>query len=186
LLKSNKEIQQAVEILKSGEVIAYPTEAVWGLGCDPFNRVAVEHILTIKNREQEKGLILVASDIRQVEGLLVNITWSQQLKLKQSWPGPTTWLIEDTNNLIPQWIKGQHSTVAVRVSAHPTVKALCDTYGGLLVSTSANPSRLPPAASQEQAQAYFAASVSFYVKGNLGSSKEPSKIISLEDGVTHR
>ncbi|MEH6444639.1 MAG: L-threonylcarbamoyladenylate synthase [Oceanospirillaceae bacterium] len=186
MLKSNQEIQQAVELLNNGEVIAYPTEAVWGLGCDPFSRAAVEHILTIKNREQDKGLILVASNIKQVEELLVNITSSQLLKLQQSWPGPTTWLIEDPNNFIPQWIKGAHSTVAVRVSAHPTVKALCEAFGGLLVSTSANPSSLLPAVSQHQAQAYFKASVALYVKGSLGSSKEPSKIISLEDNVIHR
>jgi L-threonylcarbamoyladenylate synthase len=167
------------EHLNAGGTIAYPTEGVWGLGCDPHNKAAVMRILQIKGREVEKGLILVASNLQQIHELISPLPQAARTLLKQSCPGPDTWLIPDPNQVIPSWIKGSFSTVAVRVSQHPLVKALCDECG-LLVSTSANPAGSDPAMSQAQVEAYFGAEDIRIVPGDLGGQDGPSRIIDLQ------
>ena len=140
--------------LEEGGVIAYPTEGVWGLGCDPLNEVSVKKICALKGRNVEKGLVLVAANLDQINFLTKTLSRHAQAILEASCPGPDTWLIPDTDKVIPSWIKGNFVTVAVRVSQHPIVKSLCENIG-LLVSTSANPSGSEPANSQQQVEAYF-------------------------------
>ncbi|MAM69984.1 MAG: tRNA threonylcarbamoyladenosine biosynthesis protein RimN [Gammaproteobacteria bacterium] len=165
--------------LLKGGIIAYPTEGVWGLGCDPFNEKAVLRILKLKGREVEKGLILAASSLEQIGHLLSNLSQEHLSLLQQSCPGPDTWLIPDTDQKIPQWIKGSFATVAVRVSAHPVVKKLCDELG-LLVSTSANPAGKEPALSQEEVESYFSGEDLLIIPGELGGQDGPSRIVDLE------
>jgi L-threonylcarbamoyladenylate synthase len=126
-------------------VIAYPTEAVWGYGCDPFNARAVQRLLDLKQRDWRKGLIVVAANEAQLEPLLAPLTLQQRQLLRQRWPGPVTWVVPDQQRWLPHWVKGQHGSVAVRVSAHPVVQTLCLAWGGPLISTSANRSGQPPA-----------------------------------------
>jgi len=137
---------ESVAVLKQGGVIAYPTEAVWGLGCDPFNATAVMRLLAIKQREVTKGLILVAGERAQFDGLLDwNALPADRLAaVEASWPGPNTWIVPATAR-VPRWVTGTHAGVAVRVSAHPIVAALCNAFGGPLISTSANRAGEPPA-----------------------------------------
>src|SRR5690554_6519377 len=94
------QLQQAAQKIRQGAVIAYPTEAVWGLGCDPFNKAAVARLLAIKQRPVDKGLIIVAADIEQFAWLLKDISDSELRQLSDSWPGPHTWLVPH-NNRIP-------------------------------------------------------------------------------------
>ena len=101
---------KAAEVLLRGGVIAYPTEAVWGLGCDPFNETAVEHLLQIKRRPMHKGLILVAANLQQIEPLLRNLNSADRARVTSSWPGPVTWILPDPTNLIPHWVKGNHNS----------------------------------------------------------------------------
>jgi L-threonylcarbamoyladenylate synthase len=170
------QIRRAVDYIQQDGVIAYPTEAVWGLGCDPYSESAVKRLLALKKRPVEKGLILVASKVAQVEHLLANLTVEQRDTVLNSWPGPNTWLIPDTENLIPEWIKGEHSSVAVRVSDHPLVCALCDRFGRLLVSTSANPATREPALTKTKVNAYFGPELDFVLAGELGGRSAPSVI----------
>jgi len=126
-------------ILHSGGIIAYPTEAVWGLGCDPGNEQAVMRLLALKQRPIEKGLILVAADIAQLEGWarLDLLPAECRQAVLDTWPGPQTWVLP-SGECAPRWITGAHSGIAVRVSAHPVVQALCRAFASPLVSTSAN------------------------------------------------
>lgn len=174
-------IRQAARILRAGGIIAYPTEAVWGLGCDPFNPQAVERLLEIKRRPEHKGLILAAGSESQIAGLLAPLSEAQRTRLAATWPGPNTWLLPDPDYRVPHWIKGRHSGVAVRVSAHPLVQALCNAFGGPLVSTSANISSAPPARSATKVRAYFGCDIDFLVDGPLGGLEKPTTIRSLED-----
>lgn len=130
--------------LRQGGVIAHATEGVIGLACNPRNEQAVRRVLTIKQRPPERGLILAAGTL---DALLPWLDWSalsdtQQSAVQQSWPGAETWLIPAAAH-VPAWIKGVHDTVAVRVSAHPTIIALSQGLGGAIVSTSANISGEP-------------------------------------------
>lgn len=182
----NSNLKKASEILKQGGVIAYPTEAVWGLGCDPNNQQAVEKLLSLKNRPVEKGLILVAANRLQIPGLWDDLSNEQLRELDASWPGPVTWLIPDHSRLIPEWIKGSHDTVAVRVSAHPLVKELCLEYGSAIVSTSANSAGKPEIRSRLIIEQQFDDSIDLILDGDLGSSPEPTEIRDLLSGQIFR
>ena len=173
---------QAAATVHQGGVIAYPTEAVWGLGCDPWNRDAVYRILDIKARPVEKGMILVAASEAQIAPLLEPLMQEQRQILSNSWPGPFTWLIPDLNNWVPDWVKGQFATVAVRVSDHPVVCALCESAGHPLISTSANRAGEPPLLTEQALHQHFGSQVDLIVPGATGSQDTPSEIRDLQTG----
>ncbi|NRA54461.1 MAG: threonylcarbamoyl-AMP synthase [Gammaproteobacteria bacterium] len=172
----------AITALKHGAVIAYPTEAVYGLGCDPTNEPAVQSLLQIKQRDPAKGLILVAGDFKllakYVDLTLVSKTQWQQIQ--QSWPGPVTWILPKSENC-PPWLSGQYNSIAVRVSAHPVIIALSESLGLPIVSTSANVSGLPPAMCAKQVNLNFKHQLGYVIDAPLGGNDQPSKIF---DGIT--
>ena len=172
--------------LLKGEVIAYPTEAVWGLGCDPWNPFAVRNLLAIKNRQMRKGLILVAADTDQLGPLFKSLTAKQRAALNDSWPGPTTWLLPDPDNFIPSWVKGDHDKVAIRVSAHPGVSALCRRFGDMIISTSANRAGKPENRSRLKLVKSLGDKLGFVVPGSLGGDENPSTIRDVESGAVLR
>lgn len=177
-MTEDSELAAAAEHINIGGIVAYPTEGVWGLGCDPFNEASVNKILALKAREVDKGLVLVAANLDQIEALMQPLPQSARDLLEASCPGPDTWLIPDSDQVIPSWIKGNFATVAIRVSEHPLVKSLCEKVG-LLVSTSANPSGSEPAMSQEQVELYFKDKKVLIVPGELGGQLKPSRIRDL-------
>lgn len=179
-------VAEAASCLKKGQVLAYPTEAVWGLGCDPYNEQAFLEILRLKQRPIEKGVILLAANVAQVEHLLQGLTEDIRQQVIATWTNrkpnerATTWLLPAGDH-IPTWIKGNHPKVAVRVTTHSLCVALCQAFNGFIVSTSANPAGLTPARSLQEANQYFANELN-YLNGDLGLSQEPSKIIDAEIG----
>jgi len=174
-LPSALQLRAAVGALRQGGVIACPTEAVWGLSCDPYNESAVEDLLGLKRRPVSKGLILVAAKQEHVEFLLASLSEQQRQTVSASWPGPATWLLPH-RDLVPEWICGDHSTVAVRVSAHPAVSALCAAWGGPLVSTSANPAGARPAREAFQVRRYFGDALDYVLPGRIGEAARPTTI----------
>ncbi len=176
---SEPNYQEIAGLLRQGGIIAYPTEAVWGLGCDPANEQATLRILELKQREPDKGLILVAADMSQVQPLLDPLQDEQLARLRQSWPGPVTWLIPDPTDLYSPWIRGSHESVAIRVSAHPTVVGICRAFGSPIVSTSANRSDEPEIRSRLKIQQQFGDSIDLVVEGELGHEDKPSEIRDL-------
>lgn len=172
----------AVHALARGGVIAYPTEAVWGLGCDPFNPSAVEKLLALKRRPLHKGLILVAANLQQIAPLLVGLNARQHEQLQNTWPGPVTWLIPDPHHWIPQIVKGNFATIAVRVSAHPIVRDLCLAWGGPIVSTSANRAGEPALRSEWALRRHPLLPVDYLVPGATQNRRNPSEIRDLETG----
>lgn len=176
--------QYVARVVWEGGVVAYPTEAVWGLGCDPWNGEAVYRLLALKDRPVEKGLILVADSIRQFDFLLEDLPEAWQDRLASTWPGPNTWLVPHQNRL-PEWITGQHDSVALRVSDHPLVRDLC-ALTGPLVSTSANPGGRPAARTRLRVEQYFHDRLDAVLGGALGGRKNPSTIRDLVSGQVVR
>lgn len=168
--------------LRTGGVIAYPTEAVWGLGCDPWDQQAVERILALKQRPVEKGVILVAASVEQVRFLLDPLPQAMQEQAMSFWPGPVTCLLPDRQRQVPDWVRGRHTSIAVRVSDHPVVRALCETAGMPLVSTSCNPAGRQPARHIWQVRRYFGNRLDRIVPGALGGNRNPSRIIDIVTG----
>ena len=165
-------IVEAVATLKQGGILAYPTEAVFGLGCDPMQEAAVMRILALKQRPVAKGLIVIVSDWQQVAN------WSEQPI--DAAPG-LTWLVSATTQ-IPTWIRGQYNSFAVRLSQHPICQQLCQAFGGPIVSTSANIATQPPARSVADLQHSFPDGLDMIVGGELGDAKQVSSIRDLQTG----
>jgi L-threonylcarbamoyladenylate synthase len=174
-------IATAARWIRNGGIVAYPTEAVFGLGCDPAEPLAVARLLAIKHRPVSKGLILVAARRAQLDPWLQPLPARLEQRLQRSWPGPTTWLVPAADDC-PGWLTGQHSTLAVRVSAHPLVQALCERLGSALVSTSANISRQRPARSILEVQLRFATDIDYILTGQLGGRQQPTTIRDLVSG----
>lgn len=133
----NWHIREAVRQIAAGGIIAYPTETVYGLGCDPFNGNAVLRLLALKQRTMEQGLILVASHFGQLESLLLPLDPTVRKRVSRPGTTPVTWVLPCQPD-IPVWLRGRHTGIAVRITTHPLASALCDEWDGPLVSTSAN------------------------------------------------
>lgn len=177
----------AIATLHRGGVIACPTEAVWGLGCDPFDEAAVMRLLAIKQREVAKGLLLVAADIGQLEGL---VDWAalppeRRDAVLASWPGANTWVLPATAR-VPGWITGNHDGVAVRVTAHPLLAALCRGFGGALVSTSANVAGEPPARTEAELTPALRTAIDAVLPGDTGGLDRPTPIRDARSGTVLR
>ena len=179
---SDWQLHCARRTIFSGGVIAYPTEAVWGLGCDPWDQEAVERILELKQRPVEKGVILVASSVDQFRFLLEPLSQALQDEAERYWPGPVTCLLPDVERQIPEWVRGKHTSIAVRVSEHPVVGALSKAAGMPLVSTSCNPAGRQPARHIWQVRRYFGDQLDWIVPGALGGNRKPSRIIDIVSG----
>lgn len=178
-------IQEAAQVLREGGVVAYPTEAVWGLGCDPHNASAVERILALKQRPVEKGLILIAADIGMCHSLLSHLTQAQRDRISARYDHPTTWLVPDAGK-VPTWVKGNHNSFALRITRHPWAAALSRAYGGPIVSTSANPAGRTEARDRLRLVNYFPEGLDYIAPGSIGSSPRPSDIRDLMTGAALR
>jgi L-threonylcarbamoyladenylate synthase len=177
-------LHSAAAHIHAGKVIAYPTEAVYGLGCDPLNETAVMNLLALKQRPVEKGLILIASDFSQLAPYLV---YDEALlnKALATWPGAVTWIMP-TQPWVPKWLTGEHDSLAVRVTNHPLAKALCQISRMPLVSTSANPATKKPALNALQVRQYFGNQTVYIFNGDTGGNKSTSAIYDAKTGARLR
>lgn len=175
-------IKEARARIKQGEVIAYPTEAVYGLGCDPFNKAAVHQILALKQRPEAKGLILLIANYEQLWPLIATIPDENLEAVKKSWPGFVTWIFPKSD-LVPSWVSGEHDGIAIRMSAHPVAHALCQ--DAPIISTSANIAGESPAKSITELQHSFFEALSI-VTGELGGNDQVSEIYDALSAVKLR
>lgn len=168
------------QILSEGGVIAYPTEAVFGLGCDPLDEIAVERILTLKQRDWRKGLILLAADLQQLQPW-ISLPSEELARIGAHWPGPATWVVPASQNT-PDWITGGRDEVAVRVTAHPVASAIAQAAHTAIVSTSANPAQRPPARSALAVRRYFGDQLDGVVAGPVDTRAQPTPIRHWRSG----
>ena len=178
-------IESAVAALRRGGVVAYPTEAVWGLGCDPHDASAVMRLFALKQRPNATGVLLIGADFAQVSPYIGDVPASAIERATATWPGPETWVFPRSDR-VPAWISGEHSGIALRVTAHPVAAALCRAFGGALVSTSANRHGEPPARSIDALRAMFADEVDAIIDGALGGRERPTPIRDALSGQTLR
>jgi len=169
---------QAVKCLAQGEVIAVPTEAVYGLSADPQNLQAVQKLIDLKKRNPDKGLIIVAADLSQLEPY-IDIRHIFE-NILSTWPGPYTWVFP-AKATVSSLLRGKHSTIAVRVTAHSVISGLCAAFGGALVSSSANFEGLLPALTEQEVRQYFGKDL-VIVPGALGGRNKPTEIRDVKTG----
>ena len=178
-------LRQAARRIAAGGVVAYPTEGVYGLGCDPANAGAVSRLLALKGRSRGLGLIVLAADLGQVRHWAVLPEGAPGERVRASWPGFVTWVLAARPGT-PEWLTGGRDTLAVRVSAHPVAAALARAAGRALVSTSANPHGRPPARTPLGVRRYFGSALDGVVHGPLGGAPGPSPILDARSGARLR
>lgn len=174
-------VNNAAQILHEGGVIAYPTETVYGLGADPHNLDAVSQLLKIKQRPWQKGLILIASNVKQLAPYIIPTESKRMDEILASWPGPYTWVFDATEN-VPLWVRGQHRSIAVRVTPHPIANALCEAFGGPIISTSANPSGFRATQQRILIEKWFHHQLDYILPGDPGPYTKPSEIRNAQSG----
>lgn len=175
-------LNSAVHALANGGVIAYPTEAVFGLGCNPDDAQAMQRIIDIKGRDAHKGFILIASEQSQLLPYIAPITDAQQSQLDEHWPGPVTFVVPAAKHICNTLLTGFRSTLAVRVSSHPVVVELCKRYGGAVVSTSANRSGDDALRTTVAVMDLMAAEIDVVVDSPVGDLASPTRIFDLLSG----
>ena len=178
-------LQQAARAIDAGGIVAYPTEGVYGLGCDPANAAAVLRLLRLKQRPLAKGLILIAAELEQLLPYIAEPTAEQLQRIGSTWPGPVTWLLPARPST-PVWLTGAHDTLAVRVTRHPVAAALCRACNGALVSTSANRHGLNPARTALQVQRQFPNELDAIVHGTTTRQGVPTEIRDARTGAIIR
>ncbi len=134
---SKADITRAVAILKAGELVAFPTETVYGLGADASNADAVRKIYAAKGRPSNHPLIVHVADVAQLANWARDIPQFAHTLAKKFWPGPLT-LVLKRSPRVPDAVTGGQGTVAIRVPSHPVAQALLREFGGGVAAPSAN------------------------------------------------
>ncbi|MEO8746580.1 MAG: Sua5/YciO/YrdC/YwlC family protein [Rhodanobacter sp.] len=181
------EVDAAAALLRAGGVLAYPTEAVFGLGCDPHNAQAFVRLFELKQRPSTQGVLLIAADFAQIESYidLSAVPATVMREVQRGWPGPHTWVFPRAPG-VPTWIGGSHAGIALRVTAHPPAAALCRAFGGALVSSSANRHDEPPARAAATVAACFGDALDGLLDAPLGNLVRPTTIRDALSGATVR
>ncbi|HBQ20588.1 MAG: threonylcarbamoyl-AMP synthase [Deltaproteobacteria bacterium GWA2_38_16] len=170
------------EVLQKGGVICYPTETVYGLGCDPFNRAAVEKVFKLKERKLEQSPLLLIPNKEWVLRLAKDISKTALQVIEQFWPGPLT-LVLNASSQIPSWLIRDDESIALRISSHPWVSAFLNYYGFPIVSTSANKRGAVSSQSLKDVKTYFPQGIDYTVDGGELSFSRGSTIVSVRDNT---
>lgn len=170
-------LRRAAALIRAGGVVAYATEGCYGIGCDPMNRRAVYRVLAIKRRSVRKGLIVLAGAVTQLRPYVTDIP----SRARATWPGAHTWLLRARPG-VPRWVRGDHASLAVRVTAHRQAAMLCRASGQAIVSTSANRSGEQPARSYREARSRLGAVVDYVLPGRIGRLRGPTPITDATTG----
>ena len=180
-------IKQCAQALGDGGVVAYPTEAVYGLGCDPRNLVAFTRLFALKQRPPTQGVLLIAADLAQLEPYLdlARVPHAALARAQATWPGAHTWVFP-RSAACPAWIAGEHAGIAVRVTAHAPAARLCAAFGGAIVSTSANLHGSPPARDATAVRAAFGDELACILNGPTGGLERPTPISDAMTGEVLR
>jgi L-threonylcarbamoyladenylate synthase len=174
-----REIEKGVKLLQKGRVIAFPTDTVYGLGCDAFNSTAVERIYEIKNRLKHRQLPLLIADVEQLITLADPIPEIAWFLARRFWPGGLTLVLSKTNSLPVYLASGP--TIAVRVPNHPVCLALIQRLGNPLIGTSANISGQPAALTAEEVRQQLGGKTDFVINGGKCPGGKESTVVD----VTH-
>jgi len=181
------QVDAAAALLRDGGVLAYPTEAVFGLGCDPHDPGAFERLFALKGRPSTQGVLLIAADFEQIEPYIAfsDVPTEVLRTVRASWPGPHTWIFPRSEK-VPSWVAGAHEGIALRVTAHAPASALCRAFGAPLVSTSANPHGQAPARDLPTLSTMFGDRLDGALDAPLGRLEKPTTIRDALTGAIIR
>jgi len=140
---TDRELEQAVALLKKGGLVAFPTESWYGLAADPFNERALDRLYAVKKRAADKPILVLVEDIGQLRQLTREIPSPYPALMETFWPGPLS-LVFPASSRVPQRLTAGTGTVAVRCSSNPIAARLVARFGSPITATSANISATRP------------------------------------------
>lgn len=171
-------IQRATEHLRQGELVAYPTDTYYGIGCDPFSKKAIDRLYQLKARDRRKPLALLCSDLSDV-ARYAHVSNFAYRTMKSLSPGPFTFILEATR-LVPEMMMSRQKQVGIRVPDAPIVRALAEALGHPLVTTSATDAEGEPLIHASDIKDSLGHGLALILDGGVTLS-EPSTILSLID-----
>jgi len=177
--QTTESLPRIAEAIASGGVIAFRTDTFYGLGADPFNRRALQRIKQLKGREAAKPILVVISDIDQIERFIVERSHAFDLLAERFWPGALT-LIGPAAPAVAEELTADTETIGIRLPGDDNVRALVRSCGGALTATSANPSGADPARTVEEVESYFGAAVDLIVDGGEAQADLPSTVVDAK------
>lgn len=173
--------ERAKQVIAAGGVIAFLTDTFYGLGADPLNSTAVEKIRILKGRDDTKPILVLISDLDQLERFVPQPTETFKKLAAKLWPGPIT-LIGTASSELPNALTSGSATVGVRLPASKRVRELIRACGGALTATSANPSGSLPALTAAEVESYFPNGLDLVVDGGEVFGVEPSTVVDVSGG----
>lgn len=178
-MQQPQQLEQALRALRAGGLIVYPTEGIYGLGCDAANAAAVQRLLALKQRPEAMGLISIIADLQQAEAWLDPVYREHWHKATASWPAAHTWLFPCTP-AAPAWLTGEHrDRLALRVPDHAFCRQMCAAFGAPVVSTSANVSGEPAVSRFAELDPRIVAAADVIIQLPCGQQARPSTITDL-------
>ncbi len=178
---SAKGLRQAVDVVRNGGVVAFPTETYYGLAVDPHNARAVDSLFQVKGRGDEKPILLLIVDPRDLRSLVQEVPEQYEALMAKFWPGPLT-LVFPAAAGIPSRLLGGTGTVGVRISPHLVARNFCHAFGGPLTATSANLSGQTPARTAQEVAQQFGSRLDLIIDGGETSGESGSTVIGLKEG----
>lgn len=169
-------LQPAADVLERGGVIAYPTETVYGLGADIYNKAAVERIYQIKERSSGKPLSVLLSSQEDVYSICSDIPDFARWLMQRYWPGPLTLVFKASTGL-PEHMAGPGGTIGVRVTSHPIIEALMKLYRKPITTTSANFSGQPPAVRGRDVERMLGKHIDLLIDAGICPGRVPSTVL---------
>lgn len=171
-------IEEAARVVGAGEVVAYPTDTLYGLAVDPTGDDAVARLFAIKGRDEGRAIPLIAADLDDVERRVGRLTPLARRLAAAHWPGPLTLVVESRSGLAAP-VVARDGTVAVRVPDHAVARALARAAGGVITSTSANRSGEPPAQTAADVAAALGEAVALILDGGACRGGPPSTLVDV-------
>ena len=172
-------LDRAVEALRRGDLIVYPTETLYALGADAASPLALERLFAAKTREAGKPVALIAADSAMAFAIARDIPAAARRLAKVFWPGPLT-LVMRAKAGLPEALIGPGGGVGIRVSSHPIARALARRLGRPITATSANLEGRPPSTTLAQAHAAFGHKVKVYLEGGVLGASPPSTVVAFD------
>ncbi len=175
---NNRIVDQAVDILKNGGLIIYPTDTVYGLGCDITQKASIERIYRVKGMEKQKPLSFVCSDIKDISKY-AKISTANYRDLRKYLPGPYTFILPGTRE-VPKALLSKQKTVGVRIPDHPLTLAIVKALGNPIISTSVNISAKSFASDPQEFSEYYEGQVDLILDSGP-TWAELSSVIDMTD-----
>ena len=175
-------IDDAADILRHGGVVAFPTETVYGLAADAFNKGAVNRVYEVKGRPESKPLPVQVANICDVARLSAELPDGARKLINKFFPGPLT-IILRASDQVPEIVTAGTGKVGIRMPDHPVALAMIHAAGTPIVAPSANTSGDPPPTSAEEVQAYFDTTIDMILDGGPSRIRMSSTVVDVSDGA---